>query len=275
MRPRENPFRSDRLDAIRYRPMDGIVERFERAGWRGSIVGPEGSGKTTLVEELIRQLDARGVSGVYVRVQRDGRLPRLKGLGRGDVLFVDGADLLSKLQWFRTCWVARNASGLVITAHRSGLLPTAVETRGSARVLDQLKGELLPPFIRDLTPPALGDLMDQAAPLIGEVDEDLPPALRALLPEHPAAVDHAVDRAAERGGHGAHARGEGAHAHGPGAGEDDEDAELRQRDLLQGVGDRAGDDTQQRAGCAQRRLRRLVRESVGLHGASSLALLMH
>src|SRR5262245_23842279 len=56
--------------------LDGLMTRFAAASWRGEIVGPHGSGKSTLVETLKPHLAAFGFN-VRAITLRDGerRLP--------------------------------------------------------------------------------------------------------------------------------------------------------------------------------------------------------
>ncbi len=60
----DNPFASDRLAQLHYRFIDGswktLLERLEAVTWRGTIVGPPGSGKSILLEQLVPRLKERG-----------------------------------------------------------------------------------------------------------------------------------------------------------------------------------------------------------------------
>jgi len=57
---RENPFTSERLEALRYIPLhwtwEEMMFRLDEMAYRGAIVGPEGSGKTTLLLDLAARL---------------------------------------------------------------------------------------------------------------------------------------------------------------------------------------------------------------------------
>ena len=153
MRARDNPFRVARLHHLRFRPQgtgwDEILARLRTLAFRAAIVGGEGCGKTTLLEELDRRLQEEGFSPHRVRVPRaNGRPPALPPLfgffDPGDLLLVDGADLLGPLARRALLRQARSAGGLVATTHRAGLLPTLVECRTSPRLLAELVEELLP-----------------------------------------------------------------------------------------------------------------------------------
>lgn len=157
MRARDNPFSTDRVLRVRYRPQgvtwDALLARLEALGWRAAIVGPEGSGKTTLLEDLAPLLRGRGLTTRPVGVTREApRLPRrvednlVAGIGPRDVVLFDGADLLPWLDWHRfKRRTARAGGGLVITAHRPGRLPTLVECATSPALLMEIVTALLGP----------------------------------------------------------------------------------------------------------------------------------
>jgi hypothetical protein len=123
-----NPFRASRVLAFRYRFLesgwDALLMRLEAQSMRGAIVGPEGSGKTTLLEDLGE------------RLRRSGRRVVFGGVEPGAVALLDGADELPAREWRRSLRRTREAAGLVVTAHRAGLLPTLLETRTTPEILD-------------------------------------------------------------------------------------------------------------------------------------------
>jgi len=156
MRARDNPFSTDRVLRIRYRPQgvtwDSLLARLEALGWRAAIVGPEGSGKTTLLEDLAPRLQKRGFSTHPVGVTREApRLPRrveddlVAGIGPRDVVLFDGADLLPWLDWRRFKRRTAGAGGLVITTHCPGRLPTLVECATCPALLVEIVEALLGP----------------------------------------------------------------------------------------------------------------------------------
>jgi len=158
MRPRDNPFRSELTDALPYRlqgiAWDELLERLSRLDYRAAIVGPHGSGKTTLLEELGRRLEYRGMPTLYLRV--DDRCPRsvvaaLKAVD-GQVVLLDGADVLDWLAWALVRMRARRARGLVITSHRPGRLPTLLECSTSPSLLRELLRQLVPRRASQLAP---------------------------------------------------------------------------------------------------------------------------
>jgi hypothetical protein len=157
MRARDNLFSADRVLQVRYR-LEGItweelLRRLERLGYRAAIAGEEGTGKTTLLEELGARLDARQGRARLVRVE-GGRLPRLGAVGAGEILLVDGAERLPWHAWLGLRVRTRRAAGLVITVRRPGRLPTLIRTATSLSLLDSIVEELLGPeaaALRDTT----------------------------------------------------------------------------------------------------------------------------
>jgi len=155
VRPGENPFRSSCIDAIPYHACDhdaaAVIAKWKADGRRGAIVGPHGSGKSTLMREVAAALEAAGEHVVRRTLRQDQPSPSWRELRDelaratpdGVVIF-DGADALSRLMWMRYRHRSRRAGGLIITTHRAGLLPTLVTTRTSPELVDVLLQHLLP-----------------------------------------------------------------------------------------------------------------------------------
>jgi hypothetical protein len=137
---RENPFRTERLEALPFRFLEGdwarLWARLEAVGGRGALVGPRGSGKTTLLHQMAERLFARGIA------------PRLLSAPalddddlEGEVLLVDGGERLTPGAWRRL--LACPAATLVVTQHEPGRLPTLLETRTTPALLGDLVRELV------------------------------------------------------------------------------------------------------------------------------------
>jgi hypothetical protein len=163
MKARDNPFRTERLESLSYRFLDGgwdqLWARLETLGGRGAIVGPRGSGKTTLLHEMAHQLALRSRHARLVHAPGGGSSiapsqfwVELDRLQPEDALLIDGGERLSFLDWRRVKRLARDASTVVVTRHSAGALPTLHRTRTDPALLETLASELLGRSMHGLQP---------------------------------------------------------------------------------------------------------------------------
>jgi len=149
MRARDNPFSTSRVLKLRYRlPPDGmesLLSRLEQLRFHAAIVGPHGSGKTTLMQDLTPGLRARGFSVHYHhlgetrrRIDPEWRSDLAARVGPGDCLLLDGAEQLSSWDWWRFRRQFRRAGGMVLTTHGPGRLPTLATCKTSPGLLAEL-----------------------------------------------------------------------------------------------------------------------------------------
>lgn len=154
MKARDNPFAVDRLDRLRFRLLDdswdALLRRLERLDFRAAVVGPHGSGKTTLLGELAQRLQAAGHHVKRLRLnEQQPSLPRAflhafwRRLDPADIIFLDGAEQLGRIAWWRFRRRSRAARGLIVSSHQPGLLPTLTACRPSRKLLLELLEELL------------------------------------------------------------------------------------------------------------------------------------
>lgn len=162
MKARDNPFAADRVVAMPYiftgESWPVLMERLSRLHYRAAIVGPCGSGKTTLLADLQTRLHARGFHVKPLRLDRSrpaldavfdtasdgGELARFyRLLAPSDVILLDGAEQLTRRAWTDFSCRTACAAGLIVTTHRPGLLPTLIECRPTAPLLDDLMTRLL------------------------------------------------------------------------------------------------------------------------------------
>jgi hypothetical protein len=129
----DNPFatRATRSGTIPFcfadrESLEGVLERLEDYGRRGQIVGPHGTGKSTLLASLAEAISGLGRQTVIVRMfQGRGALPaefrsalaRSNVLDEGLVYLIDGFEQLGMARrwWIQHCL---RRHGLVVTTHR-------------------------------------------------------------------------------------------------------------------------------------------------------------
>lgn len=180
---RDNPFSVDRVLQVRYRLLDRSWETLlgdlARHDYRAAIVGRQGAGKSTLLEDLAAPLADRGYAIHWLRLSRER--PRFPpgfwrtffiSLGPRDVILFDGAEQLRRLAWLRFRWLSRRAGGVIVTAHRPGLLPTLIDCRTTPELFEQIVAQLAGPAAHRWQP-----LLDQ---LFAKHDGDIRLALREL-----------------------------------------------------------------------------------------------
>jgi hypothetical protein len=154
MNASENPFASERLERLPFRFPEGddwesLLSRLAGQRWRGAIVGPPGSGKTTLIEQLIPHLEEKGFGPrlftfrpEHSLSERQAALAQVTSLKAPEFLLVDGAEQFTTRQWLSVTTAGASCAGLVITQHRGGRLPTIHSCEPNPTLLETLVVEL-------------------------------------------------------------------------------------------------------------------------------------
>ena len=153
MRARDNPYRVERLEQLTYRFSTGgweeILATLRRHRYRGAVVGPHGSGKTTLIEELRDRLIAQGIPVALLNLneQTRGRNQQLaddwlRETPADTILILDGAEQLNAWRWRRFERRTRAHRGLIITTHAPGRMPTLYGCESSPQIFESLLSEL-------------------------------------------------------------------------------------------------------------------------------------
>jgi hypothetical protein len=126
-----------------------LVARLREFGWRGAIIGPHGSGKSTLVESLRPELRRAGRRIVSVCLHDGERsLPRelldSRPWDLETILVIDGYEQLNAWnRWRLERRCRRDGCGLLVTAHRRARLPELCRTVVDRDLLDRLVERLL------------------------------------------------------------------------------------------------------------------------------------
>lgn len=158
-----NPFAAARIrpGALAYRfpspdGLNALVTRLAECDHRAAIVGPHGTGKSTLLATLTVALEASGrrILRLYANPIRKAIIdPPADADLSGHVVALDGYDQLTlRRRALLRRTTARHAAGLVVTSHHTTLLPTLHRTRkGLTQALEiaHLLMEGFPPLVSD------------------------------------------------------------------------------------------------------------------------------
>lgn len=164
MQAKMNPFASHRVEALPYRA-DGLdperlLDRLAALHWHAAIVGKEGRGKTTLLENLCDLAKRRGIraelrhlsaesepdAAEEVRAITDAVDPR-------SVLFLDSVERLGRRSMNRLVAEFSDRAGLVVTRHTNWpSLPVLYECTTDLLTTTSLVRDLLGRPIDDLLP---------------------------------------------------------------------------------------------------------------------------
>lgn len=148
-----NPFASAAIDSIPFRFARGDwqdnLSRLAQLGYHGAIVGPKGTGKTTLLEQLQVKLQNCTDNEIFwVRIPFErcdhGRLMSTlsKKKKANAILLVDCSERLSLANRIRLKCFPRAPGGLVVTCHRKSSLPVWVHCRSTPESLQHVLSQL-------------------------------------------------------------------------------------------------------------------------------------
>jgi len=149
---RTNPFRAERIHSLKFRfhndTWEQVLRRLELVDFRGAVVGPQGSGKTTFLFELGRQLQVLGHATQYFCIGQDKELnkvewSKLANLQPGLTLLVDGTEILGPLRWYQFGVRTQTARAVIITRHAPCRWPTILSTHTTPALVADLITELL------------------------------------------------------------------------------------------------------------------------------------
>ncbi len=145
VRPGATPFQFRDGQTVR-----SVIDALNDSGWQAAIVGPHGTGKTTLLHTLMPDLIAAGRKPVMVVLHNGQRLIPLeqeewRALDRRSVLIIDGYEQLGWRSRTRL-WLKQKLQGfgLLVTAHMDIRLPTIFRTCGDLSLMNDLVEQWLP-----------------------------------------------------------------------------------------------------------------------------------
>ncbi|MBR0237726.1 MAG: hypothetical protein IJQ39_06540 [Thermoguttaceae bacterium] len=143
-----NPFSTKfiRPGAIAYQCAPGksisyYADCFLSNGQRGQVIGPHGTGKSTFVIAIQKELAARGLAVHLVTLHSfdKSELKNLQTLRRDSILILDGFE---QLPFWRRWWIVLSTRwrhvGLLTTSHVSFGLPTLLETSADLETAQKL-----------------------------------------------------------------------------------------------------------------------------------------
>jgi hypothetical protein len=155
--------------------LDSLIQKFEKANWLGQIVGPHGSGKSTLVVDLVERIGDQFEFFRHVTIRQNKELHQRSQYPVGSLrkstcvkpldfaakeghgvksplrclLVIDGIERLSRMQaWLTIQSCKRKCSGLLLTTHsRMRGVPELFSTKPTLRQFCELVEMLAPGLV--------------------------------------------------------------------------------------------------------------------------------
>jgi energy-coupling factor transporter ATP-binding protein EcfA2 len=126
-----------------------MVERLKNAKWRGEIIGPHGSGKSSLLAAILPIIEREGRSPLLIELHDSQRslplnLARDPRLTPHCIVVVDGYEQLSR--WNRGRFLhhcQKHEIGILVTAHQSVGMPLVFHAQPNQTLAEQIVAQLL------------------------------------------------------------------------------------------------------------------------------------
>lgn len=137
---------------------DTLAADLQQHGWRGAIIGPHGSGKSSLLEAMRPALERLDRQIVFQQLHGGQRSLDWSAINTSQwtsrtLVIIDGYEQLSL--WQRLLLRARcrqRGAGLLVTAHQPVRLPTIFTTQPSLELALAIVQRLLPDSDDRITP---------------------------------------------------------------------------------------------------------------------------
>jgi ABC-type uncharacterized transport system YnjBCD ATPase subunit len=153
MKASANPFRSSSVEQLRYAlstdELEALVDHVLSESC-SCLLGPKGTGKTTLLEDLEPYLQQRGLKTHWIRLTLESTkadhiaaVAKMSSLKSQYACLFDGAEVLNFWQWRRVCGTARsNGFTLIATLHRRRGVPILFQTQPNWLLAEQFVQQL-------------------------------------------------------------------------------------------------------------------------------------
>lgn len=153
MKANENPFRSSSIEQIRYALPAASLESLSRQALAQAcscLLGSNGTGKTTLLEDLEPRIRKHGYQTHWIRLnlesskqERRNAINQLNKLGQHDACLFDGAEVLNSWQWLKVRNVAsKRQFKLIATLHKQRGVPVLINTQANWNLAEQFVEQL-------------------------------------------------------------------------------------------------------------------------------------
>lgn len=153
MKASENPFRSEEVAKLRYcigaERFSALARRVLTMEEPHCIVGPEGTGKTTLLEDTHDHLNSMGHDVEWIRLTNDSPrkarkavVKRLLHPSTDRLYFFDGGEVLTGLDWWRIRRAGRCGLKLIATLHKNRALGILHKTAPDWSITKELVAKL-------------------------------------------------------------------------------------------------------------------------------------
>jgi len=158
--------------------VSGLVDRLRQQRWWGEIVGPHGSGKSSLLAALLPRLEAEGLVPITVTLhlgqRRLGLTLDRQLASQTHLIVVDGYEQLSLFaRWGLKRFCRRHRLGLLVTSHRRAGLPTLHESSADLNVAQAIVARLQAGLPVQVTPNEVAEAFQRHAGNVREILLDL------------------------------------------------------------------------------------------------------